>query len=219
MSQQVIITSVTANTPVNIYYCDAMSASCVFVSTVSVFPYTFDVPSPYNLENFTVKIQDTQGCIYFETVPITPTPTPSITPSPTHTPTSTPTNTPTNTTTPTVTPTQTETPTPTPTTTIAVYPPPIPPPNIVQHQIGQSSKCCDSTNACRDTLTTQKLYNYQVDATTTPILGISIYSTYFNSNLYNPYNGNDQWVLMQWTSGNYAVQISPQGVIKDFILC
>ena len=36
MSQQVTITSVTANTPVEIYYCDSTSGSCVYVSTVSV---------------------------------------------------------------------------------------------------------------------------------------------------------------------------------------
>jgi hypothetical protein len=48
MSQQVTITSVTANTPVEIFYCDSFSANCVYVATVSVFPYTFEVPPPYN---------------------------------------------------------------------------------------------------------------------------------------------------------------------------
>ena len=47
MSQLVTISSVTANTPVNIYYCDSTGASCVYVATVSTFPYTFDVPDPY----------------------------------------------------------------------------------------------------------------------------------------------------------------------------
>ena len=37
MSQQVTISSITANTPVDIYYCDSLSANCIFVSgTVSL---------------------------------------------------------------------------------------------------------------------------------------------------------------------------------------
>ena len=56
MSQLVTITSVTANTPVDIYYCDSFSANCIFVSTVSVFPYQFDVPSPYDETNIVIKI-------------------------------------------------------------------------------------------------------------------------------------------------------------------
>jgi hypothetical protein len=55
MAQQVEITSVTANTPVNIYYCDSMSGNCVSVATVSVFPYTFTVPDPYDLEDIVIK--------------------------------------------------------------------------------------------------------------------------------------------------------------------
>ena len=63
MSQDVTISSVTANTPVDIYYCDSMSASCVYVSTVSVFPYTFTVPSPYSESTIVIKIEDVNGCI------------------------------------------------------------------------------------------------------------------------------------------------------------
>ena len=56
MSQQVTITSVTANTPVDIYYCDSFSASCVYVATVSTFPFVFYVPDPYDTTDFVVKI-------------------------------------------------------------------------------------------------------------------------------------------------------------------
>jgi hypothetical protein len=93
MSQQVTITSVTANTPVEIFYCDSFSANCVYVSTVSVFPYTFNVPPPYNENNIVIKIEDTNGCIDGEVIPITPTPTSSLTPTLTRTPTNTPTQT------------------------------------------------------------------------------------------------------------------------------
>ena len=77
MSQKVTISSLTANTPVDIYYCDSMSANCVYVSTVSVFPYVFDVQPPYDETNFIIKVVDTQNCIYSETVLITPTQTPT----------------------------------------------------------------------------------------------------------------------------------------------
>lgn len=218
MSQLITITSVTANTPVDIYYCDAMSASCVFVSTVATFPFVFEVPPPYDEQNFTIKIEDTQSCIFLEPVLITPTPTPNTTPTPTKTPTQTCTNTPTNTPSVTMSPTQTATPSVTPSETMQIYPPVPPSSNVIQHQIGQSVGCNEG-NACADTLTTKKLYNYEVDADVIPVIGITIYSTYYDSNLYNPYNGGNDWVLMQWVNGTYAVQISPQGVIDDFILC
>jgi hypothetical protein len=72
MSQRVTITSVTANTPVDIYYCDSFSANCVYVSTVSVFPFFFDVPPPYDNSNIVIKIEDVNGCIDGETILITP---------------------------------------------------------------------------------------------------------------------------------------------------
>ena len=52
----VTIESVTANTPVDIYYCDVFSASCVFVTSATTFPVTFTVPDPYALDNFIIKI-------------------------------------------------------------------------------------------------------------------------------------------------------------------
>ena len=122
MSQQVTINSVTANTPVEIYYCDSMSASCVYVATVSVFPYTFDVPSPYDGEDIVIKIIDTQSCVDGQIIYITPTATPQPTVTPTQTTTTTPTNTPTTTNTPSITPTNTSTPTYTPTKTMTPSP-------------------------------------------------------------------------------------------------
>lgn len=127
MPFEVTIPSVTANTPVNIYYCNQFSASCVYVATVAVFPYTFTVPVPYINQSFFIKIVDQNNCtilnpIYITPTPsptsgLTPTPTPSITPTNTPTLSITPTNTPTPTITMTVTQTLTSTPTPTPTRT------------------------------------------------------------------------------------------------------
>ena len=134
MSQDVTISSVTANTPVDIYYCDSMSASCVYVATVATFPYTFEVPDPYDNGDFIVKIIDTQSCEIGQIILVTPTPTPTNTVTPTPTQTVTPTITSTITPTPSVTPTNTITPTITPTITST----PTATPVIASHAIGNN---------------------------------------------------------------------------------
>ena len=214
MSELVTITSVTANTPVDIYYCDSMSGSCVFVSTVSAFPFQFTVPPPYDESNIVIKIIDDQGCIDGEIIPITPTPTPSFTPTNTQTPTQTLTQTPTQTVTmtntPTVTSTITQTPTQTPTVSVT--------PAIASHAIGQSTYT-NSTNCCTDTITLQNYYTYINEANSTPVLGAKIYQTAVGITLYNPYNGNNRYIKMGFGSSYYAVQINSIGEIIDFVLC
>jgi hypothetical protein len=44
MPLEVTITSVTANTPVNIFVCELDGSNCAYISTVSTFPYTFSAP-------------------------------------------------------------------------------------------------------------------------------------------------------------------------------
>lgn len=214
MSKLVIIESVTANTPVDIYYCDSMSASCVLVSGVTIFPYSFTVPSPYSDTDFVIKIVDSQSCEDFNNILITPTPTQ----------TNTPTNTPTTSVTPTLTPTQSNTPTLTPTPTItssitpSITPTITPSPTIICNTIGQTQHNTFS-GACGDSMTILCLFNYIIDATTVPVLGITLYQTNIGGILYNPYNGNNKWIKMNWSGTFYAVQISTLGVILDFVSC
>lgn len=221
MSQVITITTVTANTPVDIYYCDSTSGSCVFVSTVTTFPYQFSVPPPYDETNILIKIVDTEGCEFGEFIFITPTPTPSITATntPTITSTSTSTNTPTSTLTPS--PTNSATPTNTPTIT----PTPSETPAVVSHSYGQnqfsgpeSAENC-FYGPCFDQLTLGVYYTYISEAYDTPVLGATVYEFLVNGVLYVPHNGNNLWILMTWISGTYAVQISQDGAILDFILC
>lgn len=214
MSQQVTITSVTANTPVEIFYCDSFSANCVYVSTVSVFPYTFTVPIPYTESNIVIKIEDTNGCIDGEIIPITPTPTPSITPSTTQTPTNTPTQTQTQTNTPTVSSTQASTPTTTPTFT----PTPSVTPAFSLHLIGQNT-FSTSANTCSDTLTLVNYYTYVNQANTIPVVGVKIYQTAFGGTLFNPYNGNNRFTKFTFGGNNYAVQVDGDGTIISFVAC
>jgi hypothetical protein len=214
MSQQVTITSVTANTPVEIYYCDSFSADCVYVSTVSVFPYTFNVPSPYSESSIVVKIEDVNGCVDGEVINITPTPTSSVTPTVTQTPTNTPTQTQTPNSSPTVTPTQTGTPTETPTTT--------PTPSVTAafslHLVGQN-KFATANDACNDQLTFLNYYTYLNEADTMPVVGVKIYTTAFGGTLFNPYNGNNMYTKFVFGGDNYAVQVDTNGVITDFANC
>ena len=214
MSQQVTITSVTANTPVEIYYCDSMSASCVYVSTVSVFPYTFSVPPPYDEENIIIKIVDTQNCEDGYVIPITPTPTSTLTPTPTNTPSYTPTSTTTPTNTPTYTPTNTATPTYTPTNTPTQTTTPV----ISIHPIGNKVSPI-SANTCTDTITLTNYYTYIAQANLVPVVGATVYQTESNGTLYNPYNGGNRYILMGWGNDYYVVKINLIGGIVEFQLC
>jgi len=122
MGRLVTISSITAETPVDIYYCDSMSANCQFVSSVSTFPYSFTVPSPEADSNFIVKIVDSENCQVGNYVYVIPTPTPTVTTTTGLTPTPTTTNTPTVTVTRTPTNTPTKQPIPTPTRTPPMTP-------------------------------------------------------------------------------------------------
>jgi len=214
MAQEVTITSVTANTPLDIYYCNSTSGSCVSVGTVSVFPFSFTVPDSASTENIVIKIIDTQGCIDGNIIYITPTPTPTITPSlsfsptPTVTSTITPTNTNTKTPTNSVTPTFTPTNTTTPTTT----------PVVVLHSIGQTPQST-SGSTCGDIVTLTNYYTYIAEANTIPVVGAKIYTTLLNGTLYNPYNGQNKWLLMGFGQYLYAVLIDTTGNISDYALC
>jgi hypothetical protein len=214
MAQEVVITSVTANTPVDIYYCDSTSGACVSVATVSVFPFSFSVPDPYDFKDIVIKIVDTQGCVDGDIIYITPTPTPSITPSlsfsptPTVTSTITPTNTMTQTPTNTVSPTTTTTNTPTPTTT----------PVVAYHLIGQNTHTTVA-NACNDTITLTNYYTYIGDANLTPVVGVKVYTTLSNGVLYNPYNGQNRLRKMGFGGNYYAVLVDTSGNIVSFTIC
>ena len=214
MSQLVTITSVTANTPVDIYYCDSMSENCVYVSTVSTFPYTFEVFPPYNTENINLKIIDSQNCEVIETILISPTPTPTNTKTPTPTPSITPSITPTNTITPTITPTNTTTPTVTPTITST----PTPTPVVSSHAVG-SNLSVSSANTCNDTVTIVNYYTYISEANLTPVNGAIVYQTNVSGTLFNPFNGNDRYIKMGFGGNFYVIQINSVGVILNYSIC
>jgi hypothetical protein len=214
MGQQVTITSITANTPVEIYYCGPTSGDCVYVATISTVPYTFEVPDPVDDVNYLIKIVDVNGCIDGEFVNITPTPTSSVTPTLTQTPT----NTPTKTSTPTVTPTMTQTQTMTSTTTPTYTPTPSVTHVVSSHLIGQNS-FTTSANTCTDTMSLTTLYTYISEANLIPVVAVTVYQNLYNGVLYTPYNGGDRFIKMNWGGNFYAVQIDISGSIVGYALC
>ena len=214
MSQQITISSVIANTPVDIYYCDSFGSNCIYVSTVSTFPYTFEVPDPVDYYDFVIKIVDTQNCVYSQTIYVTPTQTPTTTLTPTPTSSVTPTITPTTSVTPTITPTNTLTPTVTPTFTST----PTSTPAISSHLIGNNLSV-SSANTCSDTVTILNYYTYISQANTVPVNGVTVYQTNVNGTLYNPFNGGNKYLKMGFGGNYYVVQIDGGGNILSFEIC
>jgi hypothetical protein len=191
-----------------------MSASCVYVATVSTFPYTFDVLDPYDYANFVIKIVDTQSCEIGQVILVTPTQTPTNTATPTQTITVTPTNTSTNTPTPSITATNTVTPSLTPTNTST----PTATPVIASHAIGNNLSV-SSANTCSDTVTIVNYYTYISQANLTPVNGAIVYQTNVGGTLYNPFNGGNRYILMGFGSDYYIVQINASGSIVNFEIC
>jgi hypothetical protein len=214
MSELVTISSITANTPVEIYYCNSLSAACVYVTTTSSFPYSFEVPDPYDNGNFVVKIVDNEGCELGLTVNVTPTPTSSLTPTITPTNTQTPTVTPSVTQTPTITPTKTVTPTITPTITTT----PTATPVVAPHAIGNAVSVSSATT-CNDGVTILNYYTYISQAYLTPVVGATVYQTVVGGVLYNPFNGGNNYIKMGWGVDYYVVQINTSGNIVSYELC
>jgi len=214
MSELVTISSVTANTPVEIYYCNSLSASCVYVTTATTFPYSFTVPDPLGYGDFVVKIIDDQGCEIGYTLEITPTPTNSPTQTVTPTPTQTPTITPSVTQTPTITPTKTVTPTVTPTLTTT----PTATPVAAYHAIGNTLSVT-SASTCTDIVTILNYYTYISQANLVPVIGATIYQTLVGGTLYNPYNGGNKYLKMGFGVNYYVVQIGVSGNIMSYELC
>jgi len=134
MGVQVTINGITGESPFNIYVCQSNGTGCFYVTTTSTFPYSFEIPPPYDTStSYLVKAIDNTGCSITGST-FVPSPSPTVTPTntqtttptltfeltPTQSPTTTPTQTetPTQTLTETPTPTVTETPTETPTPTV-----------------------------------------------------------------------------------------------------
>jgi hypothetical protein len=64
MSVEVTINSITGQSPYDVYICQSSGVGCIYISTISGTPYSFDIPSPYDGEDeYMLKIIDNNSCI------------------------------------------------------------------------------------------------------------------------------------------------------------
>jgi hypothetical protein len=165
MAIQVTISSITGQSPYDIYICQTGGTSCFYMTTISSVPYIFDIPAPYNTSDaYMLKIIDNNGCTITGIEPVTT--CSNVTPTITPTNTQTPTNTPTQTSTPTVTPTNTNTP------TVTSTPGASPSPTQTITPTVTSTPTITPTNTTTPTPTpTETYYYYNVQEVTNCITG------------------------------------------------
>ena len=64
MAVQVTISSITGQSPYDIYICQTGGTSCFYMTTISSVPYIFDIPAPYNTSSsYMLKIIDNNQCV------------------------------------------------------------------------------------------------------------------------------------------------------------
>lgn len=68
MAVEVSITSISGQSPFDIYVCQSGGTDCFYITTTSSTSYTFEVPSPYDTATtYTIKIIDDNGCVIEKT--------------------------------------------------------------------------------------------------------------------------------------------------------
>jgi hypothetical protein len=68
-------------------------------------------------------------------------------------------------------------------------------------------------------MTFNSYYTYINECDIVPVIGVVVYRTLFNGVLYNPFNGNDQYIKMSFGGNLYVVQMNSYGVILDYAIC
>lgn len=64
MAIQVTINGITGSSPYDIYICQSNGTNCFYISTISMVPYIFDIPEPYNTAtSYMVKVIDNNNCL------------------------------------------------------------------------------------------------------------------------------------------------------------
>jgi len=66
MPVQITINAMTGTSPFDVYLCDSQLINCFYFDTISLLPYTFEVPPPIdNQSSVCVKIVDNLNCITY----------------------------------------------------------------------------------------------------------------------------------------------------------
>jgi hypothetical protein len=67
MSTFININIIAGQPPFNIYLCENPIANCVYIDTITTFPYEFQIPVIMEGQNdFTLKVIDNNGCESFK---------------------------------------------------------------------------------------------------------------------------------------------------------
>lgn len=63
MPTTITINNMTGASPFDVYLCDNPITTCVYITTTSSFPYTFNVPGLLSTQDdFTIKVVDNNNC-------------------------------------------------------------------------------------------------------------------------------------------------------------
>ena len=66
MPTDITITGLGGLSPFDVYVCDTVMTTCIYVDTITSgdVPYLFEIPSVFSsLNNFTVKVVDDNDCV------------------------------------------------------------------------------------------------------------------------------------------------------------
>ena len=64
MAVQVTISSITGQSPYDIYICQSDGSGCFYVTTITTIPYVIDIPAPYNTSSsYMLRVVDANNCV------------------------------------------------------------------------------------------------------------------------------------------------------------
>lgn len=72
MGRQFTVNYITGTPEYNVYVCDTLGVSCVYIGTFSNYdlPYTQTIPTPFDtLSEYIIKIVDINGCEIVKSFP------------------------------------------------------------------------------------------------------------------------------------------------------
>ena len=63
MAVQVTISSITGQSPYDVYICQSNGSGCFYISTITTTPYVFDIPAPYDTSSsYLLRVVDANNC-------------------------------------------------------------------------------------------------------------------------------------------------------------
>lgn len=71
MPIDITINNITGASPYDVYVCDDPVSTCIYIDTISILPYQFEVPNIMSSNTvFNLKIVDNNGCLTYQTLTV-----------------------------------------------------------------------------------------------------------------------------------------------------